>query len=62
MWHMTGIGSLDNTSIINDCENLSELVPSILDTVVGGGGGGCGEKINLTPVVFELTQTHVARA
>ena len=40
----------------------TDLVPSILDTVVGGGGGGCGVKINLTPEVFELAQTHVARA
>ena len=38
------------------------LVPSIQDTLVGGGGGGCGVKINLTPEVFELAQIHVARA
>ena len=29
---------------------------------MGGGGGGCGVKINLTPEVFEPAQTHVARA
>ena len=40
----------------------TSLVPSIQDTLVGGGGGGCGVKINLTPEVLELAQTHVARA